>query len=216
MSQQSVLDNNPTASSSDPTEGQVYADARHQASSSANGNNASTQAYIIRFVDENRVLMESQTDSGDYRYERREQFDNAVGSRWRRLKTEESDGDEAPPTGQDTSPEASLDLDELIKAYTQRRAVLSAGYTDSVDHPNSRRAELQLIIKLLDSHPAPKITLTDVDGIGEETAAALTDAGLDTVAAVITVPISRLTDINGVGRVTAENLIEHAEELLNS
>jgi N utilization substance protein A len=61
---------------------------------------------------------------------------------------------------------------------------------------------------------AQKMTIEDIDGIGEKTVAALADAGFKTIRDVADADIAKLVEVKGIGQKKAEKIILLAKALL--
>lgn len=182
------------------TPGQVYGDARHTTGdpdSATTPADAFSVTFELVFVDDDRVLLRARSGS-DYRYERRDEFEAGIGSRWRLL----TDPGEAKHTDQ-TLPDDTHQLEPYLRLLRNRRA--------NHEETNGERGRLltqgiqQAIIALEHYDPTP-CDFEAVDGIGPQTAANLRDAGFVTDADVDVARNDRLLNVDGIGEQTLANL----------
>ena len=167
-------------------EGQIYTDSRENETSEA------TETYTVIFADHQTVILEE--SDGHRRFESRDQFDSARGSRWKFAGESQSDTDSLAVA----TPEP----------FISSLAVLRQSYktSEGLDPTGARADTITDAINLISKNTTDPIPLTEVGGIGDRTAKDLREAGITTELDVHAASDEFLLDLPGVGQKNLTNL----------
>lgn len=165
--------------------------------------------YVVAYVDENRVLLRgtggekdsSITDKNEYRYEVRDQFERARGTRFRLVE-------------RDVDAElAGLAALHDLGSVTGTFETLRQQYLAQEARAGKHKAEaITDALNFLDTVLQENVDWTSVSGIGDKTAEQITEAGFETAVDVLAASTDSLTSVSGVGPETAEALKRHAKK----
>lgn len=179
-----------------PRPGHVYGDERH-ASDSGTGPTYPERFQVV-FIDSERVLLKN-LDATDYRYERRDSFEDAIGTRWTLLDQE------------DVDESSRADVPE-ITPFVSMLEVKAESYRRSRTEASRLKAEaIEDAIQLLEDHRPTRIDWSEVDGIGEKTAEHLVDHGFSTDADLAVASDEQLREIPGIGEKNLANARKYIE-----
>lgn len=179
------------------TVGQVYGDARHE-----NDDGSFDYLYRVVYIDEEYVLMRSneerqRRDGYLYRGEDRDAFEEQVGAGRMKL-TEDSD---APPNKPD-------DMTPVLAVVNR----LKDHYTFEGGRKNQHKAEaMQELLEELDGLEAEVMDWTEAEGVGQQAAENLFEAGYTTDISVQHASDEALLDIGLIGQKNLQNLRDLAE-----
>lgn len=176
--------------------GQVYGDERH--SGQRDDEKKYPRRYEVVYVDEHRILLRSTTDD-EYRYERRSQFEDGLGNRWKLIEdANESDELQTLPS-----------VSPLIAILRQQQTSYEQQQGREAQHKVDAFAEA---IELLRSYQSTPVDWTAVNGIGEATAQSLQDSDIESDIDLQAASDEQLLAIDGVGEETLERLQKYASE----
>lgn len=182
----------PTQTVDRPQAGDVFVDtARNE------------QKVTIVFADEQTVIVEH--DDGHRQFEPADQFAAGIGTRWELV--DRSEGDQGQTR---QASETAIDTRDLQRTLT----ILAASYA----HPGGRfedptgekKAAIEDLRELLDSATTSEVDFAAVSGIGEQTAAALRERGIQTELDLHAADDPVLKAVSGVGSKTVERLRERS------
>ncbi|TKX60677.1 helix-hairpin-helix domain-containing protein [Halorubrum sp. ASP1] len=179
-----------------PQPGYVYGDERHASDSGTEP--TYPEQFQVVFIDSERVLLQN-LDATDYRYERRDPFEDAIGTRWTLLDQE------------DVDESSRADVPE-ITPFVSILEVKAESYRRSRTEANRLKAEaIEDAIQLLEGHQPTTIDWSEVDGIGEKTAEQLVDHGFSTDADLAVASDEQLREIPGIGEKNLANARKYIE-----
>ncbi len=188
----------PSPRQSDAAElhpGMVFEDQRHAGEQ--------TSRHTLVFADSRSIILEA--SDGGRQFTSREQFDRARGSRWKQIDhslvtpTDESDTDTDDRTGVSISPATAMQSAIAIKRDSYARENTSTTF---------KIAALNDIEQILEPGCFAPVEFTQVDGIGEQTAANLRAHEITTPIDVRAASDSYLSEVQGIGPKTLNNLRE--------
>lgn len=170
--------------------GQIYGDERH--SEFVDGEKVYHRQYEVVYQDDKLLLLRD-VDDGQHRSDPVTQFREGIGSRWTLLES-----------GQDDELLASLpDLAPVLAALERRRE----HYLEKSGQIAAHRAEaIKEALDIVSGYSPAPVEWDTIDGIGDETAANLVDAGVVSEADVRSASDEDLLTVDGIGTGTVERI----------
>jgi DNA uptake protein ComE-like DNA-binding protein len=176
--------------------GEIYGDERH--SEINEGEEVYPRKYEVVFVDENRVFLRNLDGADDYRHERVDQFSEGRGNRWKLI--------DKGQVGMVSSIPETAPLIQVLKNKVN-------DYQEDTSRKTAHKAAaLQEAIDIIKELRPDDIDWTEIDGVGEETAENIVEAGYKTAIDIRIATDDELQSVPGVGEKVIELMKAHIEK----